>query len=92
MLKTFELADALVNGDREKSYDPPKVNFKRIARLWDAYLKNKADSNVTPLDVANMMILVKMARIQNTTTPIRDQGDSVVDMAGYVGCIERLEL
>lgn len=85
--------DELINGDREKDYGHPKESFRHIARLWDAYIKNilEIQSNILPKDVINMLSLMKKARHARTSTPVRDQRDSVRDDAGYVGLLERLE-
>jgi hypothetical protein len=84
-------ADRLINGQRQETYGPPHENFARIARLWDAYIKNLGGRNIRPKDVAMMMVLLKMARLIVTSVPVRDQRDSVVDMAGYVGLLELIE-
>jgi hypothetical protein len=56
--------------------------------LWTTYFntaKNTEDwYDITPTDVANMMILMKMARLMNKS----DHEDSWIDIAGYAanGC------
>ena len=49
-----------------------------IAEMWTAYTGTK----ITPLDVAMMMCLLKIARIKNGG----GSGDSFVDLAGYAAC------
>jgi hypothetical protein len=71
-------AQDLVLGDRDKSYDPPKANFKRIADAWKAYKR----VSFTEADVAAMLILVKTSRL--IATPNHE--DSWVDIAGYAAC------
>lgn len=67
-----------ITGEREQQYGNPEDNFAIIASLWSAY---KGDS-FTPLDVAMMMALLKIARIRTGVgTP-----DSFVDLAGYAAC------
>lgn len=73
----LETAEHMVNGDREHDYGTPEDNFKTIAGLWSAYLGEEISS----LDVAMLMALMKIARIKAGTKP-----DSFVDLAGYAAC------
>jgi hypothetical protein len=77
-------ADLLVNGDRAAAYGSPEVLYNRIADLWAAYL---GDITITPQDVINMHILMKVAR----THPEYHE-DSYVDIAGYALVAEKLNL
>jgi hypothetical protein len=89
----LEEAIAVVGG-RGKSYGRPEDNFGRIAALWTVHLRNRYDepgSEIAPLsklplldaqDVAMMMTLMKLARLQNDPT----HHDSWVDLAGYAAC------
>ena len=82
-------ANDIIWGDREKTYGTPDVNLKRIATLWNAYMSAKAQSNSTiiePEDVCWMMVLLKASRQMNT--PKRD---NLIDAAGYIGLIERIQ-
>lgn len=47
-----------VCGDRDHQYGSPEDNFDQIARFWSIYLH----TNLSSCDVANMMILFKLAR------------------------------
>lgn len=77
--ETLTKANEIVNGHREQEYGSPEDNFKTIADLWTAYLGGfKIDS----VDVAMMMALLKIARIQSGTAT----EDSFVDLAGYAAC------
>lgn len=71
-------AERCVCGHREQDYGSPEDNFKIIAHLWSAYL----DHSVTPLDVAMMMSLLKVARIRSGNGTM----DSFIDLAGYAAC------
>lgn len=73
----LETAEHMVNGDREHDYGTPEDNFKTIAGLWSAYLGKEISS----LDVAMLMALMKIARIKAGTKP-----DSFIDLAGYAAC------
>jgi len=73
---------AIVTGYRSKDYGPPSLNLDyRTASLWNAYLKIAAPAydSLDGVDVCNMMILLKMARI------IEDPKvkDNYADIAGY---------
>lgn len=63
---------------RRPVYGSPTPNFKRIAALWSAYLQE----SISLTDVANLMILVKVARLQETP----NHRDSWLDIAGYADC------
>jgi hypothetical protein len=82
-MSILETAIEITAGDRRRDYDAPKPNHDRIAAHWNAYIKNRKDpsGDITALDVANMMILLKMARAIHTPTR-----DSYVDIAGYAKC------
>lgn len=67
-----------ITGKREQDYGSPESNFEIIAKLWSDYLSVK----MSPLDVAMMMCLLKIARIKNGG----GTGDSFVDIAGYAAC------
>jgi len=78
----LQTADELINGDRAKDYGSVSENFQRIADLWSVVL----GVGVTPEQVALCMIQLKVARLVNTP----EHKDSWVDIAGYVGCAEKL--
>lgn len=75
----LQTASKAVNGDRDERYGKPEDNFQRIANYWSAYLKRK----LLPHDVAIMMILFKVARLQGNDGA---DLDSWVDIAGYAAC------
>lgn len=80
----LEDAIEVTTGARRRDYDAPKPNHERIARFWNTYIESRpvdAGAPLTALDVAHMMILLKMARV--VFTPTRD---SYVDIAGYARC------
>lgn len=70
----YEAAELLI-GARNKDYGEPIDNFGRIVRLWNAY---KGDDYFTPKIVAELMLLLKMARSMESPTE-----DSYKDMVGY---------
>lgn len=84
MAKTaVEILDHMkdVLGAREGNYDHPAPNFQRIANYWNVLLVNKLAIALTASDVANMMILMKVAREQ-----FRHGEDNLLDIIGYAVC------
>ena len=74
----LDAAKECVCGHREQDYGSPEDNFSLIANLWTVYL----NKDISSLDVAMMMGLLKIARIKNGG----GTGDSFVDLAGYAAC------
>jgi spore cortex formation protein SpoVR/YcgB (stage V sporulation) len=78
--------------DRGLDYGDPMSDFSKIANLWDVIFQGNATmeghAQIKPEQVALAMIAVKIARIcQN---PDYYHRDSVVDIAGYAACLERV--
>ena len=69
---------------RSTAYGTPEDNFERIARLWNTHLANRVESNapMTGGDVALMLCLVKIARLENDPAHL----DSWIDICGYGAC------
>ncbi len=74
----LETAYGCVCGQRQTDYGKPEDNFTAIGRLWEAY----KGIPFTPVDVAVMMGLLKIGRIQSGTATL----DSFIDLAGYAAC------
>lgn len=69
-------------------YGEPENSFSLIADLWSDYLSPKNGAiELMPADVANMMILLKIAR--NTQG---NKDDNWVDIAGYAACGAEVEV
>jgi hypothetical protein len=68
-------ASRLINGDRAETHGSAADTFKTISEMWSAYLKTK----VTPTDVAQMMVLLKVVRGQANNKHV----DDFVVQAGY---------
>lgn len=77
-------AATYVTQDRQSDHGPPERNFAIIADLWNAYLAFDAGvmRTIQPHDVANMMVLLKIARAKGTPGNL----DNWVDIAGYAAC------
>lgn len=74
----LDTAKQYVTKDRNASHGEPEDTFGVIAGLWSAYL----GAEVSPADVCNLMVLLKVARAK--ANPMHD--DSWVDIAGYAAC------
>jgi hypothetical protein len=74
-------ANDVIYGDRQADYGSATENFSNIAKGWEILLKTK----VTPEQVGLCMIWLKMARQMNV-----NKRDNIVDIAGYAGCMEKL--
>lgn len=79
-VKILEEAAKVVGGDRQRSHGAPERNFATIARYWGLWLGDRLTGRLTPADVAMMMALLKVSRIQSGTSGFSDH---YVDMAGY---------
>lgn len=74
----LDTAKTIVTKDRQADYGKPEDSFADICGLWSAYLERE----LTSADVANMMILLKVARAK--TNPKHQ--DNWLDIAGYAAC------
>lgn len=82
--ETLDNALKCVCGERQDQYGTPEDNFGRIAKLWTSYLGHEVSS----VDVAMMMALLKIARVKTGTAT----DDSFVDLAGYAACGAELKV
>lgn len=76
-------AESLINGERNIAYGKPTQNFDNIGEFFTTRLRHKLKDGerITAPDVADLMILLKLAR--SIANPKRD---NYVDIAGYAGC------
>ena len=81
--RVLEEANELINGQRQEDYGTPRQNFGVIADMWSVYL----GTDIEPRDVANMMALLKIARLR-----LANHRDSAVDGAGYLALGHELGL
>ena len=81
--EAHETAGKLVQGDRRETHGDFIKNFEAIAALWNGFLLSRFGYRVglklTALDVADMMVLLKMGRTMNG----KDNPDERVDLLGY---------
>ena len=79
----LQTAEKMVNGDRQDDYGTPERNFERIAMLWTHYLgADRLYAGITPVDVAAMLALLKIARVASG----HGKSDNWIDLAGYAAC------
>lgn len=80
--KILSKAASLITGQRQQEYGTPEENFQHIADSWTIHLRKilKHDAKISARQVAEMMVLLKMARTLNSPTE-----DSYVDAGGYSG-------
>ena len=79
-------ANKCVCTDRNKEYGDIEDNFSTIADFWNTYISSRYDlmlGFLDGMDVANMMALLKVARV--AASDGRSE-DSFVDIAGYAAC------
>jgi Domain of unknown function (DUF6378) len=74
--------EACVCKDRQNSYGDAEQNFENIATFWNIQLQSKLSKPINALDVAYLMISVKLARAANSPT----HRDNAIDAAGYAIC------
>lgn len=67
--------------ERGKDYGDSQKSFERIAKFWSAY----KSVEITPKDVAAMMILLKISRWVTSDKP-----DTLLDIVGYAECAAKL--
>lgn len=75
-------AKRLITQDRQNTHGQPENGLRRIASLWSVYL----GTEVTEVDVAMMMVLLKVARQSMNEVHL----DNYVDVAGYAALAAEL--
>lgn len=71
----LDKALSVITGERQDAYGNAEDSFKRISMLWSAY----TGICISEEDVANMMVLLKVARCKGQ----KFKADNYIDMAGY---------
>lgn len=79
-----EAVERVMRGSDE--YGTVENNFGLIADLWNAYLSKIPRQSLKPVDVAAMMILLKIAR----SATGGQKADTWLDIAGYAACAAEL--
>ena len=83
MNNILEEAQRLVNTDRHHDYGDPSEDFSRIATIWTTLLAERLLEDLTPEDVAIMMIALKLSR-----AVFNYKRDNWIDIAGYAHCAD----
>lgn len=80
----LNMAMTCVTKDRNATHGNPEDNFSTIAAYWTNYFHSMGETSIAfdAVDVAAMMMMVKLARI--ATSP--SHSDHWVDIAGYAAC------
>lgn len=84
----LEEAGSLIYGDRQQEYGNARDNFSHIAHLWQPII----GKHISAEAVALCLLQLKVARAINdvrNSNPIKR--DTIVDLAGYAGCIEKIQ-
>ena len=74
----LDTAKEYITKDRDATHGDAESNFKHISEYWSAYL----GVTVNPHDVAVMMTLLKIARIDSNP----GNADNWIDACGYMAC------
>lgn len=89
----LDRAKQIICRERNNEYGEPEYSFSQIAEYWAAYIKHNcvslgADIDLTARDVALMMALFKVGRLETSGF---DSYDSFIDLIGYSACAADIE-
>jgi len=73
----------LITGDRQRDYDHPLDDYQKVVTIFEALTGNKLSVEHAIL----FMVSVKMARLRTNLDKDSLHHDSIVDAAGYLGCL-----
>ena len=76
-------AEKCVCTSRNEEYGSAEDNFARIAAYWSLYIGHE----ITARDVAIMMCMLKLTRIQTG----KPHADNWIDACGYLACGAEIE-
>lgn len=77
--KLIEQAYTVVTGERQQAYGSPKDNLTVTAAIWSAQLSRILTRPITPGEVAQLMVGLKLARLVQSP----DHVDSWLDVIGW---------
>ncbi len=84
----LEEAAGLIYGDRQQQYGNAAENFSDIALLWAPII----GKDIGPEAAALCLLQLKVARaIRDVREDRPIKRDTIVDLAGYAGCIEKIQ-
>lgn len=73
--ETAKIAQELITGDRQESYDCPAENFARISNIYFSI----SGMRLQPKEIALLMVAVKLGRNRHSQDP-----DNIIDAIGYL--------
>jgi len=76
-------AHALITGPRQEAYDHPLEDYTKVCEIFGALTGIYLD----PQEALLFMVSVKMARLRTNLQRGALHRDSIVDAAGYLGCL-----
>lgn len=74
----------IINGERQDEYGNPEDSFRLIGEYWTIYLEATGldmGQTISPKEVAEMMMLFKIARMSGQKPKL----DNYLDLVGYAG-------
>jgi hypothetical protein len=71
---------------RNLTYGEPEQSFEKIAELWLAWLRIRKNEDLGAVDVAILLLLMKVGRLVESVGHV----DTFVDIAGYAACAGEL--
>jgi len=80
-------ANRIAGECRSRDYGHPLDNHERIAAIWNVQLGPKLSAPISAVDVAILMVGLKLARLVNSP----NHRDSLVDAAGYIKCADMIQ-
>ena len=76
----------LIRGDRQKAYGHPLEDYRKVVQIFHALTGIQLGLS----DAILFMVSVKMARLRTNLEVGQLHRDSVVDAAGYLGCLSMI--
>lgn len=76
-------AHHLITGDRNRDYDHPLDDYEKVVEIFHAL----TGIDLTVEQALLFMVSVKMARLRTNLDRGVLHRDSIVDAAGYLGCL-----
>lgn len=78
-------AHELITRDRQNAYSHPLEDYSRTVSIYNAL---KGEDVMTAEDGILFMVCVKLSRLMNELDNHLDIPDNIIDLAGYVGCLQ----
>lgn len=73
----------LINGPRQSTYGHPADDYGRVVRIFEGMTGHR----LTPMEGTLFMVAVKLARLGTNLEAGAVHEDSLIDAAGYLGCL-----